>query len=151
MEVTTTAPPPESFLTTEQRRNFMWWFHDFDVNCDGTLDKEEHRSWARSLEASVGLLASSATASAFPIPYSSFLSLAVLLEGTDSFFARKLGALLELCPDQMAACQQNCECVRDVASARTGTMDSTIARKFLDAERAARVLKTAAKLSLTLT
>ena len=150
MKVPTTATPPDEILTAEQRRNYIWWFHDFDVNCDGTLDKEEHRRWARSLEASVGLLASSATASAFPIPYSSFLSLAVLLEGTDSFFARKLSALLELCPDQMAACQQNCECVRDVASARTGTMDSTIARKFLDAERAARVIKTAAKLSLTL-
>ena len=55
MEVTTTPMPPEAFLTDEQRWNYMWWFHEFDANCDGTLDKEEYRIWTKSLPASVGV------------------------------------------------------------------------------------------------
>ena len=55
MEVTTTPIPPEAFLTDEQRWNYMWWFHEFDANCDGTLDNEEYRIWTKSLPASVGV------------------------------------------------------------------------------------------------
>ena len=130
-----TARRPEDYFSSEKElQNYRWWFHDLDANCDGHLNSAEQLSWARSIQQSIGVPAARVSSVPADADFDAFLSAAWTLaeEGAtvSAFFAQHLAPVQVACPAQAADCQGTCECVRDVLSARTGSIEAIATGHF---------------------